>query len=52
MKPARDDDIRYGRNLVATNSATWPRYVAISTPTAWQTAQPTPKSPVQEAIHG
>jgi glycerol-1-phosphate dehydrogenase [NAD(P)+] len=40
MKPARDYDIRYGHNLVHADSAAWPRYIAISTPTAWQTAQP------------
>ena len=40
MKPARDYDIRYGHNLVNTDSQTWPDYIAISTPTAWQTAQP------------
>lgn len=40
MKPAREYDIRYGHNLVKTESAQWPRYIVISTPTAWQTAQP------------
>lgn len=40
MKPAREYDIRYGNNLVQQESAGWPSYIAISTPTAWQTAQP------------
>ncbi len=40
MTLARDYDIRYGRNLVKTDSANWPRYVAVSTPTAWKTAKP------------
>jgi glycerol dehydrogenase len=40
MKPAREYDIRYGHQLVKSDSARWPRYLAITTPTAWQTAQP------------
>jgi glycerol dehydrogenase-like iron-containing ADH family enzyme len=40
MKPAREYDIRYGHDLVKTDSAGWPPYIAITTPTAWQTAQP------------
>ena len=39
MTPARDYDMRYGRNLVKTDSAEWPRYVVVSTPTAWKTAK-------------
>ena len=37
---ARDYDIRYGHGLALAESANWPRYVAVSTPTAWKTAQP------------
>ena len=40
MTPARDYDMRYGRNLVKTASAQWPRYVVVSTPTAWKAAMP------------
>ena len=40
MTLARDYDIRYGHGLALGESATWPRYVAVSTPTAWKTAQP------------
>ena len=40
MTLARDYDIRYGRNLVKTESADWPRYIVVSTPTAWKTAEP------------
>ena len=40
MTLARDYDIRYGRNLVKTESADWPRYIVVSTPTAWKTAKP------------
>ena len=37
---ARDVDIRYGNGLLKAESAGWPRYVAVSTPTAWRVAQP------------
>lgn len=37
---ARDYDIHYGHGLALAESAKWPRYVAVSTPTAWKTAQP------------
>ncbi len=40
MTLARDYDIRYGQNLVKTDSADWPRYLVVSTPTAWKTAKP------------
>ncbi|MEX1020293.1 MAG: iron-containing alcohol dehydrogenase [Litorilinea sp.] len=40
MKPAREYDIRYGNQLVQGESAGWSRYIVISTPTAWQTAEP------------
>ena len=39
-RPARDVDIRYGHGLLTRESARWPRYVAVSTPTAWRVAQP------------
>ena len=37
---ARDVDMRYGHGLLQAESAKWPRYVAVSTPTAWRVAQP------------
>ena len=37
---ARDVDMRYGHGLLKSESAKWPRYVAVSTPTAWKAAQP------------
>ena len=37
---ARDVDMRYGHGLLKAESAKWPRYVAVSTPTAWKVAQP------------
>lgn len=40
MKPAREYDIRYGHELVHTDSTAWPRYIVVSTPTAWKTARP------------
>ena len=40
FRPARDVDIRYGHGLVQKESATWPRYVVVTTRTAWKTAQP------------
>ena len=39
MKPTSEYDIRYGHGIVEEDSAGWPRYVAVSTPTAWKTAQ-------------
>ena len=38
-RPARDVDIRYGHGLLKRESARWPRYAAVSTPTAWKVAQ-------------
>ena len=40
FRPARDIDVQYGHGLVAKESAAWPRYIAVSTRTAWKTAQP------------
>ena len=37
---ARDVDMRYGNGLLKAESAKWPRYVVVSTPTAWKVAQP------------
>ena len=37
---ARDVDMRYRHGLLKAESAKWPRYVAVSTPTAWKVAQP------------
>ena len=39
-KPAADYDIRYGTDLLRQASARWPRYVVVSTPRAYQAAQP------------
>ena len=40
MKPASEYDIRYGHHLVRSTSAQWPRYVAISSPTAYRMTEP------------
>jgi glycerol-1-phosphate dehydrogenase [NAD(P)+] len=40
FRPARDVDVRYGHGLVSSESSNWPRYIAVSTRTAWKTAQP------------
>ena len=40
FRPAREVDVIYGHGLVKSESADWPRYVAVTTPTAWKTAQP------------
>ena len=40
FRPAREVDVIYGHGLVKNESAIWPRYVAVTTPTAWKTAQP------------
>ena len=39
-KPAAEYDIRYGSRLLKNESARWPRYVVVSTPSAYRTAQP------------
>jgi len=40
FRPARDVEVKYGHGLVNTESAAWPRYVVVTTPTAWKTALP------------
>ncbi|MCZ6677918.1 MAG: iron-containing alcohol dehydrogenase [Candidatus Poribacteria bacterium] len=40
MKPAAEYDIRYGSGLLRNESAAWPRYLVVSTPSAYRTAQP------------
>lgn len=40
MKPASEYDIRFGHGLLKEASGNWPRYVAVTTPSAWRTAQP------------
>ena len=40
FRPAHEVDVIYGHGLVNSESANWPRYVAVTTPTAWKTAQP------------
>ncbi len=39
-KPAEEVDIRYGRGLLKRESSQWPRYAAVTTPTAYATAGP------------
>ena len=39
-KPALDYVIKYGHGLLRGESARWPRYLAVSTPTAFKTATP------------
>lgn len=40
MKPASEYDIRYGHGLLAEDSASWPPYIVVTTPTALKTARP------------
>lgn len=40
FRPAREVEIKYGHGLLRSESAGWPRYVVVTTPTAWKTAQP------------
>lgn len=40
FRPAREVEIMYGHGLLRNESAGWPRYVVVTTPTAWKTAQP------------
>ena len=40
MKPAADYDIRCGHHLIEAQSATWPRMIAVSSPTAYKVAAP------------
>ena len=37
---ARDVEVKYGHGLVQDESAGWQRYIVVTTPTAWKTAQP------------
>lgn len=39
-KPAAEIDIRYGHQLLATDSAGWPAYLAVTSPTAHRVATP------------
>jgi glycerol dehydrogenase-like iron-containing ADH family enzyme len=39
MKPAAEYDIRYGSGLLKNESSRWPRYLMVSTPSAYRTAQ-------------
>ena len=39
MKPAAEYDIRYGSGLLKNESSEWSRYLMVSTPTAYKTAQ-------------
>lgn len=38
-KPAAEIDMRYGHQLLSKNSASWPRYLAITSPTAFRVAE-------------
>jgi glycerol dehydrogenase-like iron-containing ADH family enzyme len=40
MRPAREYDIRFGHGLLKAESAKWPAYLAVTTPSAWKAAQP------------
>jgi glycerol-1-phosphate dehydrogenase [NAD(P)+] len=40
FRPAREVEVKYGHGLLRQESADWSRYVVVSTPTAWKTAQP------------
>jgi glycerol dehydrogenase-like iron-containing ADH family enzyme len=40
MKPAADYEILYGHNLITSSSSEWPRYVAVSSPTAYRVTEP------------
>lgn len=40
MKPAAEYDIRYGHGLICSESAAWPRTVAVSSPTAYKAVLP------------
>lgn len=40
MKPASEYDIRYGHHLIRSASSQWPKYAAVSSPTAYQAAEP------------
>ena len=51
FRPAREVEIRYGHDLLRNESADWPRYVVVTTPTAWKTAQPyLSKQPAETGI--
>lgn len=39
-KPASEYDIRYGHGLLKAESEGWPRYIVVTTPTAYRTARP------------
>ena len=39
-RPASEIDIRYDHGLLKRESSKWPRYVAVTTPSAYSTAQP------------
>lgn len=40
QRPARDYDIRFGHGLLRNDSARWPRYAVVTTPSAWKVARP------------
>ena len=40
MTPASEYDIRYGNHLVRSTSSQWPRYVAVTSPTAYRMTEP------------
>ena len=51
MKPAAEYDIRYGSELLKKESAGWPPYLMVSTPTAYRTAQPYLSKPPTGVAH-
>jgi glycerol dehydrogenase-like iron-containing ADH family enzyme len=40
MKPAAEYDIRFGSGLLKNESSRWPRYLVVSTPSAYKVGQP------------
>ncbi len=50
-KPADQIDIRYGAGLLRQDSAAWPAYAVVATPTALETAQPHLAKPPTSVVH-
>ncbi len=51
MKPAAEYDIRYGHNLVKATSGEWPRYVAVTSPKAYQATEPHLTNKPEEVVY-
>jgi glycerol-1-phosphate dehydrogenase [NAD(P)+] len=50
-KPAEQIEIRYGAGLLRQESAAWPAYALVATPTALETAQPHLAKPPTGVVH-